>query len=199
MNKCIIYALVDPRTDEIRYVGKSVNGISRPKSHITFSHNNLINEWVNELRDDNYLPEIRILESLENPSQLIEKEKYWIGKLLEEGYDLLNLSSKNEYNSTMNAFNAELKRKIKEQELILEEKLKSIQKSVGDLSNIGEIIKLRRKTLQINQQTLSEISGIGLRTVKSIEKGKSNPTIETVIQILNVLGLSTFIAVKKNY
>ena len=50
MNNNIIYGLKDPRTDEFRYVGKSINGIERAKSHLNHSHNPLVNEWVNELK-----------------------------------------------------------------------------------------------------------------------------------------------------
>ncbi|WP_418698121.1 helix-turn-helix transcriptional regulator [Bacteroides sp.] len=40
--------------------------------------------------------------------------------------------------------------------------------------NIGEKIKERRAVLNITQQELSEISGIGLRTIISIERGNGN-------------------------
>ena len=54
---------------------------------------------------------------------------------------------------------------------------------------IGSEIKKRRKLLKITQSDLAEISGISLRSLKEIETGKGNPTIEQLQKILNPLGL----------
>ncbi|MBP3257964.1 MAG: helix-turn-helix transcriptional regulator, partial [Bacteroidales bacterium] len=51
-------------------------------------------------------------------------------------------------------------------------------------------IKSRRKTLNISQQDLAEMAGIGLATIKNIERGKGNPSIGTVFKIMEVLGSS---------
>ena len=55
--------------------------------------------------------------------------------------------------------------------------------------NLTEVIKSRRKTLDISQQDLAEMAGIGLATIKNIERGKGNPSIGTVSKIMEVLGL----------
>lgn len=62
--------------------------------------------------------------------------------------------------------------------------------------NLGKIIKQRRKFLGITQKELSEIVGIGLRSLISIESGKGNPTIETLFSILEALGLTYEIKVE---
>lgn len=61
---------------------------------------------------------------------------------------------------------------------------------------IGNIIKQRRKFLGITQQDLSEIIGIGLRSLVDIETGKANPTLETLLLIFEALGLSIDVKVK---
>lgn len=61
---------------------------------------------------------------------------------------------------------------------------------------LGNIIKDRREVLKITQEHLAELSGIGLRTLKSIETGNGNPTLETIIKIIEVLGLEINISVK---
>jgi y4mF family transcriptional regulator len=61
---------------------------------------------------------------------------------------------------------------------------------------IGEIIKRRRKFLGITQKELSEIVDTGLRSLVDIESGKGNPTIETLLDILDVLGLNIEVKVK---
>ena len=65
------------------------------------------------------------------------------------------------------------------------------------ISELTQAIKNRRKTLDINQKQLSELTEIGLRTIKGLESGKTNPTLKTVVTILNVLGLKLTIKTQK--
>ena len=58
-------------------------------------------------------------------------------------------------------------------------------------------IKERRKMLDVNQETLADISGVGLRTLKQFESGKSNPTAETLSKLGDALGLELTFQVKK--
>lgn len=51
--------------------------------------------------------------------------------------------------------------------------------------------------LNITQQELSEISGISLRTIIKIENGKGNPSLETLSQIADVLGMEVTLQIKK--
>ncbi|NJX16676.1 helix-turn-helix transcriptional regulator [Tamlana crocina] len=59
-----------------------------------------------------------------------------------------------------------------------------------------EIIKKRRETLQVTQEMLADISGVGLRTLKAFESGKGNPTAETLIKLADALGLELTLQVK---
>lgn len=63
--------------------------------------------------------------------------------------------------------------------------------------DIIETLKKRRITLQVNQETLAMLSGVGLRTVKQFESGKGNPTLETIQKLAHVLGLEMQLAIKK--
>ncbi len=63
--------------------------------------------------------------------------------------------------------------------------------------DIIETLKKRRITLQVNQETLAMLSGVGLRTIKQFESGKGNPTLETIQKLANVLGLELQLAIKK--
>ena len=54
---------------------------------------------------------------------------------------------------------------------------------------LTETMKSRRKTLGISQQDLAEMSGVSLATIKDIERGKGNPSLETVQKILDILGM----------
>ena len=62
---------------------------------------------------------------------------------------------------------------------------------------IGRVIKERRALLGISQQDLSDFSGVGISTVKDLERGKGNPSIETLKKILDVVGLEMVLQVKQ--
>ena len=63
--------------------------------------------------------------------------------------------------------------------------------------SLSEVIKNRRKTLAISQQDLAEMAGIGLATIKDIERGKGNPSMATVSKIMEVLGMEIEFKVRK--
>lgn len=48
---------------------------------------------------------------------------------------------------------------------------------------------MRRKVLGITQEDLAEMAEVGLSTVKDIERGKGNPSLETINKLLDVLGM----------
>jgi transcriptional regulator with XRE-family HTH domain len=56
-------------------------------------------------------------------------------------------------------------------------------------SDLVSTIKKRRETLQVTQEALAELSGVGLRTLKQFESGKGNPTLSTLHKIADVLGM----------
>lgn len=64
-------------------------------------------------------------------------------------------------------------------------------------TTIGEQIRLRRKELMITQPDLADIAGISINTLYKIERGQTNPTIEVLGKILDVLGLEITVGVKQ--
>ena len=60
---------------------------------------------------------------------------------------------------------------------------------IMDLKEIGQIIKERRAELGVNQRTVSELSGVAVNTLVAIERGKGNPQITTLLEILDTIGL----------
>jgi len=58
-------------------------------------------------------------------------------------------------------------------------------------------IKARRDNLNVTQEMLANLSGIGLRTLKQFESGKGNPTLETLHKLGDALGLELSFVVKK--
>ena len=64
-------------------------------------------------------------------------------------------------------------------------------------TSLIQAIKERREMLQVTQETLAELSGVGLRTLKQFESGKGNPTLQTLHQLAEVLGMEVSLQVKK--
>ncbi len=60
-----------------------------------------------------------------------------------------------------------------------------------------DTIKKRRSVLQVTQETLAELSGVGLRTLKQFESGKGNPTLQTLERITDVLGMEICLKTKE--
>jgi transcriptional regulator with XRE-family HTH domain len=58
------------------------------------------------------------------------------------------------------------------------------------------IIKERREVMQVTQETLAELSGVGLRTLKQFESGKGNPTLLTLQKLADVLGMEICLKIK---
>ncbi|MFY0652968.1 MAG: helix-turn-helix transcriptional regulator [Cyclobacteriaceae bacterium] len=62
--------------------------------------------------------------------------------------------------------------------------------------NLITTLKTRREMLQVNQETLAELSGVSLRTLKQFESGKGNPTLQTLSKLADALGLELTLQVK---
>lgn len=60
-----------------------------------------------------------------------------------------------------------------------------------------ETVKKRREMLKVTQETLAEVAGVSLRTLKQFESGKGNPTLLTVHKLADALGLELCLQVKK--
>ena len=65
------------------------------------------------------------------------------------------------------------------------------------LEDLIHTVKERRKMMDVTQETLAEISDIGLRTLKQFESGKGNPTLLTLHKLTEALGMEVCIQVKK--
>ena len=65
-----------------------------------------------------------------------------------------------------------------------------------NLIQLGETIKQRRQRLNIRQNDLADLAGVGLRSLVAIENGRGNPSFETLAKIVDVLGLELTLALK---
>jgi len=63
--------------------------------------------------------------------------------------------------------------------------------------DISKAIKDRRTLLGISQQDLSDFSGVGISTIKDLERGVGNPSLRTLIKILDVVGLEIILQIRQ--
>lgn len=115
MLKHLVYALVDPRTGEPRYVGRSSSGLSRPRKHSTPKA--LANDptykgnWLRQLRAQGRRCSIVVLLSAHSSDCLDEAERFWIAELRRRGHRLTNLTEGGE-GTVGRKLSAEAKAKI---------------------------------------------------------------------------------------
>lgn len=91
-----IYALIDPRTREPRYVGKTnVSMRIRFTAHMRDRRPSRKLNWLMSLKSDGVYPEIEVLEDLGGNSpkeEWQEAERFWISYLMSIGARLTNLT-----------------------------------------------------------------------------------------------------------
>ena len=51
--------------------------------------------------------------------------------------------------------------------------------------------------LGISQQDLADYSGVGISTVKDLERGVGNPSLQTLQKMLDVVGMEMVLRVKQ--
>lgn len=94
MKDIIIYTLVDPRDNQVRYIGKTNNLKQRLASHIYRSKsgfNSPIHCWIRKLLDLNLKPSI-LVQEICNQDNWEEREKYWIHHYREKYENITNVS-----------------------------------------------------------------------------------------------------------
>jgi hypothetical protein len=88
----IIYAMIDPRTNEVKYIGQSKYQHMRYKHHThrTDEENTLKQRWIDELKAIGLLPVYSILESDVAWTSRLERESHWVNHYLSRGHRLTN-------------------------------------------------------------------------------------------------------------
>lgn len=88
-----IYALSDPFTYEIRYIGKTVNINSRLASHCNDRESTYKCNWIRSVIAKGKKPAVIILETLSDSAYWQESEISWIAYALSLGWPLTNSTS----------------------------------------------------------------------------------------------------------
>lgn len=87
-----IYALVDPRSDQIRYVGKSVDPDGRLRSHVCVARGDSqthVSRWIRQVLADGCRPRVEVLQTV-TAETWQEGERFWHRELTRAGLRLTN-------------------------------------------------------------------------------------------------------------
>ena len=97
MERMIIYTLSDPLSGNVRYVGKSVNGLKRARSHMypksLEKNRTRCGNWLRFLKKNGQTPLMEEVEVYENHEKLLEAEIFYIAYFRSLGFDLTNLTT----------------------------------------------------------------------------------------------------------
>lgn len=90
----LIYALLDPRSAAVRYIGKSATGMRRPNMHRKpsvlvkdFTHKA---NWIRALQKDGLTYDVDVLEVVGERKLLDDAERYWIAEARKNGWQITN-------------------------------------------------------------------------------------------------------------
>ncbi len=66
-----------------------------------------------------------------------------------------------------------------------------------EISSLGKVIMERRKDLGITQARLAELADVNINTLYKLERGQTNPTLEVLVRIADILGMELKLEVKR--
>ena len=88
-----IYVLIDPRTEEIRYIGKTANPRQRYDAHVapggSQRRNTRKNNWLKNLRNAKLAPKMVLIDEVDE-TEWQERERWWIAYGWSRGWLLTN-------------------------------------------------------------------------------------------------------------
>lgn len=155
--------------------------MQRAKAHLTYSHNESVNHWVAELREQGLCPLIDVIEECSEEDLQI-KERFWIQYFTDKGCKLMN------FVLYKGAAIEKLEQDIAEAQRELDAILNKVVNDINELQTISGFIKNIRKMRRLTQQDLAEMVGITSKTLSNIELGQANPSYSTIEKLLDVLG-----------
>jgi len=173
----IIYALCDPLTEEVRYIGKTKrkahtrlrNHITEAKRRIKLTHKA---NWVYSLLCKNLEPTMSVLEVVADGENWEEREKWWIVFAREQGFDLTNLTDGGEGTQLFGEANGFYGRKHSE------ESLRKIREALKDREPSFKGKHHTEEAKQKNREAHLGVCSLSPEQIKEYRKrfsGEGNP------------------------
>lgn len=159
-----IYALVDPDTAEVRYIGKSIRAVKRYSDHLVDKGSTRKCRWIAKLFQQNKQPILIILDDISDESVVDwqSSERFWIKFYKDLGHDLCNHTDGGE---GLNSPDQETRQKIAAIRKVLwetdKEKYMAILRSPGRCAKISKALKGKKK----NEAHLAKIRALPQNTL----------------------------------
>lgn len=164
----LIYGLRDPRNDVYKYIGKTTVGVGRPLLHLRKSHNALVNQWAEELKQVGLFPIVDVIESDVPLEQLSAREKHYIAH-----YSAI---SDQLFNGGESAIET-----IAKPSILSETDINSLYIS---FLNTKEIYKLFKSSTAFSDDVIANVLGVGRKTVHRIKNGNMKTNVETIFKLI---------------
>jgi group I intron endonuclease len=199
--RCLIYGLIDPFTDELRYIGMSSCGIYRPRQHLKLgsrAKKTYLYNWINSVMDKGGTPIITVLTEC-SKEELAKKEIEFIAKYKSEGAKLTNLTTGGEGNPgrVVSKETSDKIRKALTGKKLTEEHKKSLR--VPHKGNSAH-----RKGIKLSQEEKERISKHQEFKIKSLICNETNKVFRTTREAAKEMNLDRsnlmkHLKGKKNY
>ncbi len=84
-----IYALCDPQTGDVKYIGSAFEAAKRYRGHLSTNASKKVKEWVASLKERGLRPELKVLETVPT-RQATAREHHWVMQFTTANTELLN-------------------------------------------------------------------------------------------------------------
>jgi len=152
-----IYALLDPNTNLLMYIGQTMQGFNRIRQHYygceKRNPNGLLSKskvWIHNLKKENKIFKVIYLEYFNNDLKIDEAEQYWINFFKASGAELLNSFNSGSFNRGSSI--------SKEDRELISKRTKEAMNTPEMKQKCRENIKKQRELGQIKPNNLSKES-----------------------------------------
>ena len=68
---------------------------------------------------------------------------------------------------------------------------------IDNISQIGKIIREKRKSMKLTQKDLADLCNLGTRFISELENGKKTLEVNKVLKVINGVGLNINVSQRK--
>jgi group I intron endonuclease len=180
--KTFIYTLTDPRTNQVRYVGKSNKPNKRLSSHLGRTEKNHKYSWLKQLENNGLKPILEIVDEVPS-NEWRFWEQYWISQFRAWGFDLTNLTdggegfASGELNPAHLPHVKELRSKIHKGKIISQEMKNKISEKLTGRKNPEHSKRMTGRVYSEEHKKAVSVSLRGHRAILNEEQVKEIKTI----------------------